>query len=429
MIGSRLRTAQIALREARARTLAVEVERDQARRDRDAAQAHASHWRREVAALVALEAEGATDSELLAKLRRRVNGVPGSPGAILGAWQQVCRLVDSEQDPPLSPASIVDRVAVLVEQQATRHAAGEVRPTGQVFPSMRGFRLEPELTFGNELGDWQAPRPAEFDPLAHVERNDRPDPTEDGDCLAKRRISSGLAYCTREPGHPGQHIAGAGSYVLDVWPRETPRAAYDLDGDVFPPPGRPAPDDVARWNLGAELDREDDLVDASIMCGFHVDDIPCGGVDGHPGGCWPDRQALARNALVAAGIGPHKAMVAAKVLGDAHLLADRGMTVDGDVLAELIADATPRSMADEDARALAARALDEAVRQGMIVLHGPDLHPREVNDRAADIDDAETVWIRSTGWACGACGGPVGDAPCPGHQPKAHARASTGSAR
>lgn len=54
----------------------------------------------------------------------------------------------------------------------------------------------------------------------------------------------------------------------------------------------------------------------------------------------------------------------------------RGMVVDGDVLRDAIADAVPRMLTDDAARAIAECALDGAVAAGMTVLHGPGLTPR-----------------------------------------------------
>lgn len=66
----------------------------------------------------------------------------------------------------------------------------------------------------------EAGESAEVDPLAHVKVGD-PDPTTgDGDCPAF--VEDGYGYwCTREAGHPGQHIAGTAADVVAVWGGET----------------------------------------------------------------------------------------------------------------------------------------------------------------------------------------------------------------
>ena len=50
---------------------------------------------------------------------RRAAGLPddGEPGAILAAWRQIAQLVGDGDPLPLSPASVVDRISVLVERE------------------------------------------------------------------------------------------------------------------------------------------------------------------------------------------------------------------------------------------------------------------------------------------------------------------------
>lgn len=52
--------------------------------------------------------------------------------------------------------------------------------------------------------------------------------------------------------------------------------------------------------------------------------------------------------------------------------ASPGMVVDGDVLADVIADTIPREITDEAARVFAGQVLDAAKAAGMTVLHGPE---------------------------------------------------------
>lgn len=69
--------------------------------------------------------------------------------------------------------------------------------------------------------------------------------------------------------------------------------------------------------------------------------------------------------------------------GDGSVLARReqpGMTVDGDMLRDIIASAVPRMFTNEAAHRIADDALNGAVRAGMTVLHGPDLTPRAVSE-------------------------------------------------
>jgi hypothetical protein len=55
-----------------------------------------------------------------------------------------------------------------------------------------------------------------------------------------------------------------------------------------------------------------------------------------------------------------------------------GMVVDGDVLRDVVMDATPRVLSDQAARDLADAVLAGAARAGMTLLHGPDAQPGEV---------------------------------------------------
>jgi hypothetical protein len=71
---------------------------------------------------------------------------------------------------------------------------------------------------GSVCGVWPADGTGPVDPLAHVSIDDE-DPTDGPDgsdlCLYDIRGDE----CTRESGHPGQHIAGDGELVLDRCPQ------------------------------------------------------------------------------------------------------------------------------------------------------------------------------------------------------------------
>lgn len=65
------------------------------------------------------------------------------------------------------------------------------------------------------------------DPLADVKPGDK-DPTGNDQsawCNAEhpenpRRLLLAHRFCSREPGHPGQHIAGDSVYVVGAWTTE-----------------------------------------------------------------------------------------------------------------------------------------------------------------------------------------------------------------
>lgn len=162
---------------------------------------------------------------------------------------------------------------------------------------------------------------------------------------------------------------------------EAPREAYDpaMGGDIEPPPGRPYPPGTGPRRPGDRPVEQRAVVEATIGCGMLADGVECGGEDGHSGGCWPDPRALAREVLVKHDI-VHGvvAAAAALVLDEEHLLTDRGLTVDGDVLTEVIGQGLPTQWSDQACRATADRILDLAVHAGMTVVQGPDLTPRQV---------------------------------------------------
>ena len=56
-------------------------------------------------------------------------------------------------------------------------------------------------------------RPGDLDPTTHYSLHCwEPHPCHD---------CGGHWFCTREPGHQGQHVAGNGSAVMATWPKET----------------------------------------------------------------------------------------------------------------------------------------------------------------------------------------------------------------
>ena len=212
---------------------------------------------------------------------------------------------------------------------------------------------------------------------AGYELGDEVDIGRDVDRALNQSSSDGAAETKCACGHP-RHPDDAGCLACGA---THPREAYDpaMGGDIEPPPGRTYPPGTGPRRPGHRPVEQRAVVEATIGCGMLADGVDCGGEDGHVGGCWPDPRALAREALVKHDI-VHGvvAAAAALVLDEEHLLTDRGMTIDGDVLTEVIGEGLPDEWTDQSCRATADRILDAAVRAGMTVMQGPELTPRQV---------------------------------------------------
>jgi hypothetical protein len=221
-IGCSLRAGGLALRWRWTRQL--ERERDEARELRDiarraqqkiqddadhairreckrteAAKAHASHWRRDVAALLGVQAEGTTDSDLLAQLKARLD---------------------------------------------------DARPGTDLADRVRAAAWTP-MSFGNELGDWMALPPRRCRVCGC---------TDDKACVDLQ----GACYWAAED-------------LCSLCARRmAARGAYDLDGDLFPPSGRLAPDGVVEAEvLDAEAVWTLSTGWACGACGTSIADGPC----------------------------------------------------------------------------------------------------------------------------------------------------------
>lgn len=121
---------------------------------------------------------------------------------------------------------------------------------------------------GTAMVLWGGATAATTDPLAHIVRGDtlRPDQWPSGRTQARCHVGGPGGVCTREPGHPGQHIAtySTGS-VCGVWPA-------DGAGPVDP---------LAH----VEIDDEDPTngPDESDPCGYDIRGDECTRESGHPG--------------------------------------------------------------------------------------------------------------------------------------------------
>jgi hypothetical protein len=100
--------------------------------------------------------------------------------------------------------------------------------------------------------------------------------------------------------------------------------------------------------------------------------------------------------------GPLIAVAAVELLLDACPPCPPGGSVDGDLLRDAIADALPRLLTDEAARAIADTVLERVAAAGVAVLHGPDLVPRPTPGRS------------QTDGPCDTCDPLKAGPPCPG---------------
>lgn len=391
---ARVRAACLALRvrtvdelerqrdDARAQVLLMQARQVQDHRDRDAARAHASHWRRDVAQLVGVQAEGTADSDLLARLCQVLADGANAQAAADDALE-VCGSHELARAEAEDERARADR-----ELREVRDVlAPDLDPgdTPLVDVARAALASARATAAAAELRWWASQRHLERETLracaAHL------DPAGATPSAAEELTPSIFRAPTDD--EVAADIRAAGGL---------PREAYDpaMGGDIEPPPGRggatDAPDvghgpchqhpghgGLHQDHLGYSWLVVDDVVESTVHCGMLADGVECGGMDGHAGGCWPDRRSLAIRALVDGDI-THGvvAAAAAQVLDDAHLLTDRGMTIDGDLLSEVIAENLPTEWNDQSCRATADRILDAAVHAGMTVVQGPDLTPRAV---------------------------------------------------
>lgn len=116
------------------------------------------------------------------------------------AWAEAQDQPEEPTEPEPTPERSSKHVATI---KLTLDTAGLADDLERVVAAIRGVLDRPEV-----------------DPLAHVKEGDT-DPTPNVGPWCMADSDDGLFDCSREPGHPGQHIAGDGDRVVAVWPQES----------------------------------------------------------------------------------------------------------------------------------------------------------------------------------------------------------------
>jgi hypothetical protein len=126
---------------------------------------------------------------------------------------------------------------------------------------------------GTAMVVWGGATAATTDPLAHIGRNDtlRPDQWPSEYRQARCHVNGPGGICTREPGHPGQHIATySNGRVCGVWPADV---EVDDDDDDDDPLADVVIHDQDPTDGPDELD----------PCGYDIWGDECTRESGHPG--------------------------------------------------------------------------------------------------------------------------------------------------